>query len=67
LEEKEEWTLREIEKRLQEIYCSSVGLESMHILNTKEKKWLMQKIEELSIKKFSIGEKMKIFEEINKN
>ena len=51
-------------KRLKEIYCGSVGLESMHISNYDEKKWLMRKMELLSLKKFEKEEKMKILKEL---
>ena len=42
---KPEATLREIVDCLQGTYCSSVGAEYMHIVNTAEKRWLQQRME----------------------
>jgi len=42
---KPEATLREIVDCLQTTYCSSVGAEYMHIVNTAEKRWLQQRME----------------------
>ncbi|ASK34034.1 2-oxoglutarate dehydrogenase E1 component [Alcanivorax sp. N3-2A] len=42
---KPEATLREIVDCLQGTYCSTVGAEYMHIVNTAEKRWLQQRLE----------------------
>ncbi|MEP4525667.1 MAG: 2-oxoglutarate dehydrogenase E1 component, partial [Alloalcanivorax venustensis] len=42
---KPEATLREIMDCLQGTYCSTVGCEYMHIVNTAEKRWLQQRLE----------------------
>ena len=42
---KPEATLREIVDCLQGTYCSSVGAEYMHIVNTGEKRWIQQRME----------------------
>lgn len=38
----------------------------MHLSNYEEKKWLMKKIEDLSVKKFSRAEKLKVLDELTK-
>ncbi|MBZ2187629.1 2-oxoglutarate dehydrogenase E1 component [Alcanivorax sp. JB21] len=42
---KPEATLREIVDCLRGTYCSTVGAEYMHIVNTAEKRWLQQRLE----------------------
>jgi 2-oxoglutarate dehydrogenase E1 component len=42
---KPEATLREIVDCLKSTYCSTVGAEYMHIVNTTEKRWLQQRLE----------------------
>ncbi len=42
---KEEATLGEIVEALEQTYCSSVGAEYMHIVNTAEKRWIQQRME----------------------
>ena len=42
---KQEATLREIVDCLKGTYCSTVGAEYMHIVNTAEKRWLQQRLE----------------------
>ncbi|MCH2555864.1 MAG: 2-oxoglutarate dehydrogenase E1 component [Alcanivorax sp.] len=42
---KPEATLREIMDCLQGSYCSTVGTEYMHIVNTAEKRWIQQRLE----------------------
>lgn len=37
--------LRDIIALLREVYCKTVGLEYMHITNTREKRWLQKRIE----------------------
>jgi 2-oxoglutarate dehydrogenase E1 component len=38
-------TLREIQDLLQQTYCGTVGSEYMHILETKEKRWIQKRLE----------------------
>ncbi len=42
---KEEATLREIVEALDRTYCSSIGVEYMHIVDTAEKRWIQQRME----------------------
>ncbi|MDF1821268.1 MAG: 2-oxoglutarate dehydrogenase E1 component [Alcanivoracaceae bacterium] len=42
---KPETTLRDIVDCLQSTYCSTVGAEYMHIVNTAEKRWIQQRME----------------------
>jgi len=42
---KPEATLREIVDCLKSTYCSTVGAEYMHIVNTAEKRWIQQRLE----------------------
>lgn len=43
--DKKEATLSEIHTRLQEVYCSTIGFEFMHINRTEEVEWIRQRIE----------------------
>lgn len=38
-------SLRDLSSRLNEIYCGSVGIEYLHIQETRERRWLQSKIE----------------------
>jgi 2-oxoglutarate dehydrogenase E1 component len=38
-------TLREIMARVEETYCSTIGVEYMHIQGTREKQWIQERIE----------------------
>ena len=42
---KDEATLREIVEALEKTYCSSSGVEYMHIVDTAEKRWIQQRME----------------------
>ncbi|MEZ5511111.1 MAG: 2-oxoglutarate dehydrogenase E1 component [Gammaproteobacteria bacterium] len=42
---KEEATLREIVDALERTYCTSIGVEYMHIVDTAEKRWIQQRME----------------------
>ena len=42
---KEEATLREIIDALERTYCSGIGVEYMHIVDTAEKRWIQQRME----------------------
>ncbi len=50
LQGKDKATLAEILNILQTTYCSSVGAEYMHIVDTKEKRWIQQYIESVQCK-----------------
>lgn len=38
-------TLREIERKLRDIYCGSIGVEYMHIQDNEQKQWLQDRME----------------------
>ncbi len=42
---KEECTLREMVDAMDAIYCGSIGIEYMHIVDTTEKRWIQQRLE----------------------
>ncbi|AUM11264.1 2-oxoglutarate dehydrogenase E1 component [Ketobacter alkanivorans] len=42
---REEATLREIVDALEKTYCTSIGVEYMHIVDTAEKRWIQQRME----------------------
>jgi 2-oxoglutarate dehydrogenase E1 component len=42
---KAEATLSEMVESMEAIYCSSIGAEYMHIVDTKEKRWIQQRLE----------------------
>ena len=42
---KDQATLKEIIDSLEQTYCSSIGAEFMHIVNTEERQWIQQRME----------------------
>ncbi len=42
---KEECTLREMVDAMEAIYCRSIGIEYMHIVDTAQKRWIQQRLE----------------------
>ena len=42
---KSEATLAEMIEAMEAIYCGSIGVEYMHIVDTKEKRWIQQRLE----------------------
>ncbi len=42
---KAEATLGEMVEAMEAIYCGSIGAEYMHIVDTKEKRWIQQRLE----------------------
>ena len=42
---KAEATLGEMVEAMDAIYCGSIGAEYMHIVDTKEKRWIQQRLE----------------------
>jgi 2-oxoglutarate dehydrogenase E1 component len=58
-------TLAEIYQALQEIYCGSIGIEYMHISNTKETDWLKDKLEStMGRPQFNKEQKREILDEL---
>lgn len=58
-------SLREIYDILRRSYCGHIGVEYMHITNTKEKRWIQQNIESvMSTPSFSNEQKLRILERI---
>ena len=58
--------LREIVKRLEEIYCGSIGIECNHIMESKERRWFQKKFEsKLQDYSFTDNEKYNIYERLN--
>lgn len=47
---KEKATLREIHDAVRQTYCSTIGAEFMHIVDTEEKRWLQQRFESVRSK-----------------
>lgn len=47
---KEKTTLREIHEAVSQTYCSTIGAEFMHIVDTEEKRWLQQRFESVRSK-----------------
>ncbi|WP_445115363.1 2-oxoglutarate dehydrogenase E1 component [Acinetobacter sp. WZC-1] len=39
-------TLAEMVETMEAVYCASIGVEYMHIVDTKEKRWIQQRLEE---------------------
>ena len=48
MEEKEDWTVREMYAKLQQLYCGRFALEYMHIVSIEEKCYLEQSINDLA-------------------
>lgn len=63
--DKREMTLRELYKALNDTYCGSIGVEYMHITETKEKRWLQQKLERsFANPELSLESKKRILEKL---
>ena len=59
-------TLREILKRLEEIYCGNIGIECNHILDSNERRWFQKKFEsKLKDYDFSKKQQLNIYERLN--
>lgn len=62
---REECSLKEIISALEQTYCTSIGAEYMHIVNTAEKRWIQQRMESVrSHPTFSLEAKHHIMERI---
>ena len=58
--------LREIVRRLEEIYCGNIGIECNHIMESKERRWFQKKFEsKLQDYSFTDDEKYNIYERLN--
>ena len=58
--------LREIVKRLEEIYCGNIGIECNHIMESQERRWFQKKFEsKLQDYGFTDDEKYNIYERLN--
>ena len=58
--------LKEIIKRLEEIYCGNIGIECNHIMEAKERRWFQRKFEsKLQGYSFDNEEKLNIYERLN--
>lgn len=58
-------SLREILKRLQRTYCDTLGIEYMHISDTRQLKWLQQRLESVqSHPELTVEEKTHILERL---
>ena len=58
--------LREIVKRLEEIYCGNIGIECNHIMESQERRWFQKKFEsKLQDYSFTDDEKYDIYERLN--
>ena len=58
--------LREIIKRLEDIYCGNIGIECNHIMESKERRWFQKKFEsKLQDYSFNDDEKFNIYERLN--
>lgn len=63
--QKEYMTLRELYSILQQTYCSSIGIEYMHIANDEETQWIQCQLESVSGRKvFSQDQKIEILKEL---
>ena len=58
--------LREIIKRLEEVYCGNIGIECNHIMESKERRWFQRKFEsKLQEYSFNNDERLNIYERLN--
>jgi len=62
---KDTMKLGDIHQALEKIYCGSIGAEYMHIVSTKEKRWIQQRLEgQLGNPEFSDAQAKKILKEL---
>lgn len=62
---KEKATLREIYTAINQTYCSTIGAEFMHIVDTEEKRWLQQRFESVrSQPNYSREERLHLLERL---
>ncbi len=63
---KDEATLQEIVDSLRQTYCSSLGAEYMHIVDTGEKRWIQQRLESVrSSPKLAVEERIHLLERLS--
>ena len=64
--ESEKLSLRDIIKKLEDIYCGKIGIECNHIMDSAERRWLQNKFEsKLNQYSFNEQERLNIFERLN--
>ncbi|MFP1978303.1 2-oxoglutarate dehydrogenase E1 component [Lonsdalea quercina] len=62
---KETMKLRDLYAALRQTYCGPIGAEYMHITNTKEKRWIQQRIESVvGQPSFSVDERRRFLKEL---
>ena len=62
----EKLPLRDIIKKLEDIYCGKIGIECNHIMDSAERRWLQNKFEsKLNQYSFNEQERLNIFERLN--
>ena len=62
---KEEATLREILEAVQKTYCGSVGAEFMHIVESKERHWIQQRMDKVrSAPDYSVEQRVHLLERL---
>ena len=62
----EKLTLRDIIKKLEDIYCGKIGIECNHIIDSAERRWFQKKFESnLNEYSFDEKEKLNIYERLN--
>ena len=62
----EKLTLRDIIKKLEDIYCGKIGIECNHIMDSAERRWFQKKFESnLNEYSFDEKEKLNIYERLN--
>ena len=62
----EKLSLRDIIKKLEDIYCGKIGIECNHIMDSAERRWLQNKFEsKLNQYSFNEQERLNIFERLN--
>ena len=62
----EKLTLRDIIKKLEDIYCGKIGIECNHIMDSAERRWFQKKFESnLNEYSFDEKERLNIYERLN--
>lgn len=64
INEKNEWTPREIHERLIQIYCDKIGFEYMHIPGHEECDWIRERIERKDRLKYTKEQKLDLLDRI---
>ncbi|PAV80648.1 hypothetical protein WR25_22871 isoform B [Diploscapter pachys] len=64
ISEKQSMTLREIMKRLKEIYCNTTGIEYMHLNNLEQQDWIRRRFEAPRVTELSHDQKKVLFKRL---